>query len=114
MHAYTRAFRACRLRHLRRKRMTITRRTMLIAPALAGLLPSLQARAQSYPTGPITFIVAFPAGGSIDVVMRAMAPQLQERLGKPIVIENRTGAGGSIGTAAVVNAAPDGHTLLAP
>jgi tripartite-type tricarboxylate transporter receptor subunit TctC len=72
------------------------------------------ARAQTFPTGPITFSVAFPAGGSIDVVMRAMAPKLQERLGKPIVIENRTGAGGSIATAALVNAPPDGHTLLAP
>jgi tripartite-type tricarboxylate transporter receptor subunit TctC len=88
---------------------------MLFAPALAGLLALPGgAWAQSFPTGPVTFIVAFPAGGSIDVVMRAIAPKLQERLGKPVVIENRAGAGGNIATAAVVNAAPDGHTLLAP
>ena len=65
-------------------------------------------------SGPITFVVSFPPGGGIDVVMRAMAPKLQERLGKPIVIENRAGAGGNIAAAAVANAPPDGHTLLAP
>ena len=93
----------------------LTRRSLLAAPALLGLIaPGRDAWAQAFPTGPITFIVSFPAGGSIDVVMRAMAPKLQERLGKPVVIENRAGAGGAIATAAVVNAAPDGHTLLAP
>jgi tripartite-type tricarboxylate transporter receptor subunit TctC len=89
-----------------------TRRSLLLAPVLAVLAST--AWAQGFPTGPVTFIVSFPPGGSIDVVMRAMAPKLQERLGKPVVIENRAGAGGSIATAAVVNAAPDGHTLLAP
>ena len=94
----------------------LTRRSMLFAPALAvGLLaPNLDAWAQDYPTGPVTFVVSFPAGGSIDVVMRAMAPKLQERLGKPVVIENRAGGGGNIATAAVAKAPPDGHTLLAP
>ena len=94
----------------------LTRRFMLFAPALAvGLLaPTLDTWAQDDPTGPVTVVVSFPAGGSIDVVMRAMAPKLQERFGKPIVIENRAGGGGSIATAAVVNAQPDGHTLLAP
>jgi tripartite-type tricarboxylate transporter receptor subunit TctC len=57
--------------------------------------------------------VPFPPGGSIDVVMRAMAPKLQERLGKPVVIESRTGGGGNIATAAVAKAPPDGLTLLA-
>ena len=78
----------------------LTRRSLLSAPILAGaLLPSgFEAWAAEYPTGPITFVVSFPPGGSIDVVMRAMAPKLQERLGKPIVIENRTGAGGVIAT----------------
>ena len=93
----------------------VAHRVVLIAFALAGLL-ALGGRGfgQEFPTGPITFIVSFPAGGSIDVVMRAMAPKLQERLGKPIVIENRVGAGGNIAAAAVANARPDGHTLLAP
>src|SRR5262245_66508303 len=89
-----------------------TRRRLLFAPLLSILAST--AWAHGFPTGPVTFIVSFPPGGSIDVVMRAMAPKLQERLGKPVVIENRAGAGGSIATAAVVNAAPDGHTLLAP
>jgi tripartite-type tricarboxylate transporter receptor subunit TctC len=89
---------------------------MLLAPTLAGALaPTMfEAWANDYPTGPVTFMVAFPAGGSIDVVMRAMAPKLQQRLGKPVVIENRAGAGGSIAAAAVAKAAPDGLTLLAP
>jgi tripartite-type tricarboxylate transporter receptor subunit TctC len=88
---------------------------LLSAPVVAGLFAATAtAWAQSFPTGPITFIVSFPPGGSIDVVMRAMAPKLQERLGKPIVIENRAGGGGNIATAAVVKAPPDGHTLLAP
>jgi tripartite-type tricarboxylate transporter receptor subunit TctC len=94
----------------------ITRRTVLIGPALAGLLAlsGIHALAQGFPTGPVTFVVSFPPGGSIDVVMRAIAPKLYERLGKPVVIENRVGAGGNIAAAAVANATPDGHTLLAP
>src|SRR6266700_2468411 len=97
------------------KRTMIARRAVLIAPALAGLFV-LGGRGfgQEFPTGPITFVVSFPPGGSIDVVMRAMAPKLQERLGKPVVIENRVGAGGNIAAVAVANAPPDGHTLLAP
>ena len=94
----------------------LTRRSLLSAPALAGLLATAGPRpsaAQTYPSGPINFVVPFPAGGSIDVVLRAMAPKLQALLGKPIVIESRVGAGGSIATQAVVAAAPDGHTLLA-
>ncbi len=98
-----------------KKRTMVARRAVLIAAPLAGLF-ALGGRGfgQEFPTGPITFVVAFPPGGSIDVVMRAMAPKLQERLGKPVVIENRVGAGGNIAAAAVANAPPDGHTLLAP
>jgi tripartite-type tricarboxylate transporter receptor subunit TctC len=93
----------------------IARRAVLIAPALAGLF-ALGGRSfgQELSSGPITFIVSFPAGGSIDIVMRAMAPRLQERLGNPIVVENRAGAGGNIAATAVAKAAPNGHTLLAP
>src|SRR5262249_61785411 len=93
----------------------IARRAVLIAPALAGLF-ALAGRgfAQEFPAGPIPFTVPFPPGGSIDVVMRARAPRLQERLGKPIVTETRAGAGGNIAAAAVANAPPDGLTLLAP
>jgi tripartite-type tricarboxylate transporter receptor subunit TctC len=93
----------------------LNRRDMLAVPAVAGVLLSFgrAADAESYPSGPVTFIVSFPAGGSTDVVMRALAPKLQERLGKPAVIENRAGAGGVIATGLVARAAPDGLTLLA-
>ena len=75
--------------------MTI-RRSILSATVMAGLLLSavLGARAQDFPTGPMTFVVPFPPGGSIDVILRAMAPKLQERMGRPVVIENRAGGGG--------------------
>ena len=94
----------------------IIRRSMLSAIVLLfGLLTqsSLPARAQNYPTGPITFVVPFPPGGSIDVVLRAMAPYLQERMGKPVLIENRGGGGGVIATAAVAKSPPDGHMVFA-
>lgn len=93
----------------------ITRRSVLAAPALAGLLvrTSGPAWAQGFPSGPVTIVVSFPPGGSVDVVMRAIAPRLQERLGKPVVVENRVGGGGVIATASVVKSPPDGHTLLA-
>jgi len=100
----------CRLTLPMEDRM-LTRRSMLFVPALAGL--TLPAWAQDYPAGPVTIVVSFPAGGSVDVVMRAIAPKLQERLGKPVVVENRVGGGGVIATNAVAKAAPDGLTLLA-
>ena len=89
----------------------LTRRSMLFVAALAGF--AAPASAQDYPAGPVTIMVSFPAGGSIDVVMRAIAPRLQERLGKPVIVENRVGGGGVIATNAVAKAAPDGLTLLA-
>jgi tripartite-type tricarboxylate transporter receptor subunit TctC len=92
----------------------LTRRSLLVAPMIAtALAPLVKAQADDFPSGPITFVVSFPAGGSIDVVMRAIAAKLQMRLGKPVVVENRAGAGGAIATGAVVKAAPDGLTLLA-
>ncbi len=92
-----------------------TRRTLIFAPLLATAAssPALPAPADNFPPGPITIIVSFPAGGSIDVVMRAVAAKLQQRLGKPVIVENRAGAGGVIATETVVKAAPDGRTLLA-
>ena len=90
-------------------------RIVLAALVAVGLViqSGLAAQAQNYPAGPITFVVPFPPGGSIDVVLRAMAPKLQERLGKAVVIENRGGGGGVIATAAVAKSAPDGLTVLA-
>src|SRR3954467_11760620 len=91
-----------------------TRRSMLVAPFLAAALAplSFEATANDYPSGPVTCVVSFPPGGSLDVVARAMAPKLQERLGKPVVVENRAGASGALATAAVAKAALDGLTLL--
>ncbi|MBU3574429.1 tripartite tricarboxylate transporter substrate binding protein [Polynucleobacter sp. UK-Mo-2m-Kol15] len=89
--------------------------SQLIKPFLmsAVLVSSpLVANAQSdYPNKPIRLIVAFPAGGSTDIVGRIVAQKLSERLGQAIVVENRGGAGGTIGTDAAAKAAPDGYTL---
>lgn len=69
--------------------------------------------AESYPTRPVRIVVPFPAGGPVDITMRAISPRMSESLGQPIVIDNRSGAGGTVGADAVAKAAPDGHTLLA-
>jgi tripartite-type tricarboxylate transporter receptor subunit TctC len=93
----------------------MVRRPVFSAAVFAALFlqTSFPSQAQSYPAGPITVVVSFPPGGSIDAVLRAMAPKLQERMGKPIVVENRAGGGGVIATAAVAKSSPDGHMLLA-
>lgn len=69
--------------------------------------------AQDYPTKNITVIVPFPPGGINDAAIRILQPELEKKLGKSIIIDNRAGAGGAVGTQAVVRSAPDGHTLLA-
>ena len=69
--------------------------------------------AQAYPTKPVRMIIAFTPGSSTDIIGRAVAAKLQEIWGQPVVAENRTGAGGSIGSAAVLRESPDGYTLLA-
>jgi tripartite-type tricarboxylate transporter receptor subunit TctC len=80
---------------------------------LAGLTLPMPLRAQpAWPSRPITLIVPYPPGGSSDNVARPIVPRLAELLGQNVVIENRGGAGGSIGAAAVAQAAPDGYTLL--
>jgi tripartite-type tricarboxylate transporter receptor subunit TctC len=93
----------------------LTRRSLLAASITAGALVRLGsgARADELPTGTIRFIVSFPVGGSTDVIMRAVAVKLQARIGNPIVVENKPGAGGMIATNFVAKATPDGATLLA-
>jgi tripartite-type tricarboxylate transporter receptor subunit TctC len=90
--------------------MKSSRRRFLHLAACAAACPSAIARAQTYPSRPVRIIVGFPPGG--DTVPRLMGQWLSERLGQPFVIENRPGAGSNIATEAVVNAPPDGHTLL--
>ena len=84
-------------------------RTVLSALVLA--LPLL-VQAQTYPSRPVRLVVPFPPGGSVDVVARALTPKLSERMGQQVVIENRSGASGIIGTEVVAHAKPDGYTLL--
>jgi hypothetical protein len=94
--------------------MKLPRRRFLHLAAGATALPALPriARAQAYPTRPVRLIVPLAAGGATDIVARLMGQWLSERLGQPFVIENRPGAGTNIATEAVVNAPPDGYTLL--
>ena len=80
--------------------------------ALAGLLFSAQAQAQAWPTkGPIKLVAVFPPGGSVDQVARILAPVLQQRLGQTVVVDNKGGASGSIGTGAVAASPADGYTF---
>jgi len=94
--------------------MRLPRRKFLhLATAIAALplLPPL-ASAQSHPSRPVRIVAAFAAGGGVDITARLIGQWLSDRLGQSFVVENRPGAGGNIGTKAVVNAPPDGHTLL--
>jgi len=86
--------------------------TMIMAAITFGLLSPNAVRAE-YPERQITMIVCFAAGGGTDIAVRLISGPLAQALGKPVVVENRPGAGGNIGIAAVARAAPDGYTLLA-
>jgi len=93
----------------------LQRREFLRLAASASALPVMSrvASAQEYPSRPVRLLVGFAPGGGTDVMARLLQPALSERLGQQIVIENRPGAGTNIATEAVLNAAPDGYTLLA-
>jgi tripartite-type tricarboxylate transporter receptor subunit TctC len=81
--------------------------------ALSGSLTMPLARAQDYPFHPVRFIVPYPPGGGVDLVIRAVAQELTAKWHAPVIVENRAGAGGLIGTEAAYRAQPDGYTLLA-
>jgi tripartite-type tricarboxylate transporter receptor subunit TctC len=86
---------------------------MIVALALALALPfAASAQAQKYPTKPVRLIVPFVPGGASDILARMLSVSLKEQWGQPVIVENKTGANGTIGTDAVVKAAPDGYTLI--
>jgi len=94
--------------------MKLPRRTFLHLAAGAATLPAISsfARAQSYPTRLVRIIVPFAAGGALDVIVRVIANRLSETWHVPVVVENRLGAGGNIGSEAVARSNPDGYTIL--
>ena len=87
-----------------------SRRTLLIGAAVTAV--PLPARAQSFPSRTITIVVPYPPGGPIDSLARLIAQEAAVDLKQPVVVENRPGAGGALGTGAVARAEPDGYTLI--
>ncbi|MBU8539139.1 Bug family tripartite tricarboxylate transporter substrate binding protein [Falsiroseomonas tokyonensis] len=87
----------------------ITRRSTLIAGAALLATPAL---AQTFPDRPVRLVVAYPPGGNVDFSARLLAPAMSHALGQQVVVDNRAGAGGIVGTEAVARARPDGHTIL--
>ncbi|MCZ8182584.1 MAG: tripartite tricarboxylate transporter substrate binding protein [Beijerinckiaceae bacterium] len=93
----------------------ITRRSLMRRAGAALSLPALAgmpARAEAFPSRPVTLIVPFTPGGTTDILARIASSKLEAALGQTVIVENKPGAGGALGAAAVANAAPDGHTLL--
>src|SRR5450432_3296853 len=93
--------------------MKLPRRSFLHLAAGAAVLPASSrfAWAQAYPTRPITMIVPYPPGGATDVIARSLIERMQVTLGQPIIIENITGAGGTVGVGRAARSAADGYTL---
>ena len=96
------------------KTMNLVRRFALAGAATLGLLAASSgvAWAQQYPSRPIKLIVPFGAGGAVDVVARIIGLDVSKRLGQPVIVENKTGAGGNIAASFVAKSDPDGYTLL--
>ncbi len=88
------------------------RRAMLGTALLSALAPWASARAQAWPSKPLRLIVGYAPGGTTDILARLVAPHLATALGQPVVVENRPGAGGNVGTAAVARAEADGYALV--
>src|SRR3974390_2099893 len=98
---------------MRARRMsgwTMLLRVLLIVCSMIG---NASVRADDFPSRAVTIISPYQAGGTSDIIARVLAQKLQERWGKPVIVENRAGANGAIGVAAVAHAAPAGHPLLA-
>jgi tripartite-type tricarboxylate transporter receptor subunit TctC len=90
----------------------MVRRACGVLIAAAVMIAALPAAAQQYPNRPVRLVVPFAAGGTGDIVARALSDRLAASLGQPVVVENRPGATGAIGAKAVASSAPDGHTIL--
>lgn len=92
--------------------MKLRKLTLIALMAVAGLLPAAQAQDTPYPEQTVRIIVGFAPGGGVDLLARGLAKKLSERLGQPFIVDNRAGAGSTIGSNAVAKARPDGYTLL--
>jgi tripartite-type tricarboxylate transporter receptor subunit TctC len=91
---------------------SVTRRSMLLAAMAAPFAAPVAGNAQSWPAGTIRIVIPYPPAGSTDVMARLVQPELQQRLGATIIIENKPGASGSVGTALVAKSPPDGNSWL--
>src|SRR5688572_26841044 len=87
-------------------------RTRLFGAAVLAVVPICAALAQTYPAKPVRMIVPFPAGGATDIVGRVVAQKLSETWGHQVIVDNRGGAGGTIGSDLAAKSPPDGYTLL--
>jgi tripartite-type tricarboxylate transporter receptor subunit TctC len=94
--------------HLRRRALIAG----IAVASLAGLAPGWAMAQSDYPTRPVTLVVPFPAGGSTDLVARVVAQKMTDGLGQQVLVENKGGAGGNLGSAAVAKSDPDGYTIL--
>src|SRR6185369_4023712 len=92
-------------------RMPELKNILVVLLALAGLAAG-PAFAQAWPSKPVRWIVPFSAGGPADVIARVVGPKLSERLGQPVIVDNRAGGNSNIGHEAVARSAPDGYTIL--
>ena len=84
----------------------------LLAALVLAFLPALAAAQAPYPSRPVTLVVPYPPGGATDVVGRVIAEKLTAVFGQPVLVENKSGAGGNLGARAAAQAKPDGYTLL--
>jgi tripartite-type tricarboxylate transporter receptor subunit TctC len=97
---------------LARPLVFLARQLALVTTSVLAISVPAAAQTDSYPNKPITLVVAYPPGGSTDLTGRTLGVELSKKLGVTVIIDNVSGAGGAIGAQKVVNAAPDGYTLL--